>query len=181
MRKLSSLIFLSLLLPAAALANVPGPGQAGTGMLDVGVVGSNPARASGTRIRVITGYTRPQYRPYRITTTGDGSGFYGGRTGHATEPPSARGTDRLGRMKWTNYNTTEADATGVEWGKFGPGATAVERYHVDASVKIHVYRPANGVFTRMIVVQTFYRDAGYIHGRHTYHFSDQSGYWSETS
>ncbi len=176
MRKLSSPILLItiLVLPAAASAKARAAGQMRTD-----VVCASSARAS--RIRVVTGYTGPQYKPYRITTTGDGSGFYGGRTGHATEPPSARATARLGRLKWTNYNRTEANATGVEWAKFGPGATAVERYHVDASLRIHVYRPINGIFTRMAVVQTFYRDATYVHGRHTYHFSVQGGYWSQSS
>jgi len=129
--------------------------------------------------RVLTGDTNPQYKPYIITTTGDGSGFYGGRTGKATEPPHSR---HLGRLNWRSYTSASATATGVEWAKFGPGSVAAERYHIDGTVKLTLSRPINGIFARLVVVERFNQQADYFRGEtKTYKFSAVHGYWSETS
>jgi hypothetical protein len=123
--------------------------------------------------RTITGYTvSPQFKPYLITTTGDGSGFYGGRTGQTVVPPSGRATGQLGRLRWTQYSAISAHATGLEWDKSGPGDTADQSYHVGGAISLYEFRPEYGVFTRLQVSSSY-------HGRHYVQtFNDDGGYWS---
>jgi hypothetical protein len=125
-------------------------------------------------IMVPTGYSVPQVKPYTLTVTGDGSGFFGGRTGQkVTGGPHQRAN--FGRLRWTQYSATDAYATGVEWGKFGPGPLSTDRFKIDGTVQLHAYRPRSGVFTRLAI-------SG-IYGGHHYHstaqatYSDGSWYW----
>jgi len=109
-------------------------------------------------------------KPASITVTGDGSSFYGGRTGRGvTGGPHHRAN--FGRLSWTKYTQTEADATGVDWSKFGPGSEASEPFHIEGTVKLHFYDLQNGVFTKLTVVEHFDKDAHFIHGTHAYHYT----------
>jgi hypothetical protein len=109
-------------------------------------------------------------KPASITVTGDGSSFFGGPTGHGVTGGS-RHRANFGRLRWTKYTQTEADATGVDWSKFGPGPLAADRFHVEGIVRLHFYDLENGVFTKLTVVERFLKDAHYIHGTHTYHYT----------
>ena len=64
-------------------------------------------------------------------------------------------------MRWTSYTQTDAYATGVDWAKFGPGPLSIDRFKIDGQVKLHVYRPRAGVFTRLAYSATS--------GHHHYH------------
>jgi hypothetical protein len=109
-------------------------------------------------------------KPASITVTGDGSSFYGGRTRQGvTGGPHHRAN--FGRLRWTKYTQTEADATGVDWSKFGPGPLSIDRFHIEGTVKLHFYELENGVFTKLTVVEHFDKDAHYTHGTHTYHYT----------
>jgi hypothetical protein len=102
----------------------------------------------------------PQVKPYVITTTGDGSGFFGGYTGQkivsGNTGAGVLNLARLGRLTWTSYSRTGGNAWGVVWVKFGPGSTAQQSLMIDGKISLHVYRPVNGLFTRMTVTEHSY-------------------------
>jgi hypothetical protein len=109
-------------------------------------------------------------KPNAITITGDGSSFYGGRTGHRVTGGAHHRPD-FGRLRWMQYTQTEADATGVDWSKFGPGPLSIDRFHIEGTVKLHFYDLQDGVFTRLTVLEHFDKDVHYIRGTHTYHYT----------
>ena len=124
---------------------------------------------------ITTGYTRRTvYEPKAITTTGDGSAFYAGETGHGIEP----GLDSLGHLHWIDSGPNFADATGVEWVKAGPGATAVEHFHPEGAVQLHFSRPRYGRFTRMRVTERIFPHAVYNVRSGTVYFHLYDGYWA---
>lgn len=101
--------------------------------------------------------------------TGDGSGLLGGHTAHKiTGGPHHRAN--FGRLNWTSYTPTDGWATGVDWAKFGAGPMSADRYRIDGKVKVHVYRPVNGVFTRMAVT-------GITHRPLVFTAINSGGYW----
>jgi hypothetical protein len=93
-----------------------------------------------------------QVRPYVIGWTGDGTAFLGGFTGHrSVSKPSLAGHSLsfgLGRLRWTTYNATEGRAYGADWVDNGVPDNASGTFF-PAKVSVHVYRPENGVFTRL--------------------------------
>ena len=124
----------------------------------------------------------PQVKPYVINITGDGSAFFGGYTGQrVVSGHTGAGVlklSRLGRLTWTSYSDTGGNAYGVEWSKFGPQATADEALRIDGKVSIHVYRPVNGLFTRMRATVTYNR-YGYRPDRtQTFTFQTHRGLWA---
>ncbi|MBV9820207.1 MAG: hypothetical protein JOZ07_17900 [Solirubrobacterales bacterium] len=132
-------------------------------------------RAEGATLpKIPTGFTQnnqgTQYKPYVITTTGDGSGFYGGRTDRGVEPAHANPNRQLGRLRWTSYTSSSARATGVEWVKFGPNSLSQDPFHIDGAVTLTFSRPVDRVLTRLIVSE----------GSHSYMFTAQEGggFWS---
>ncbi|MGI8715400.1 MAG: FlgD immunoglobulin-like domain containing protein [Solirubrobacteraceae bacterium] len=124
--------------------------------------------------KVPIGYGKPQFKPYFLTTTGDGSGYYGGRTGQkVTGGPHHRAN--FGHLAWMHYTATNAYATGVEWAKFGPGPLSIDRFKIFGTVALHAYRPRSGVFTRLEVSGTY---AGHhFHGISDARYSEGSWYW----
>jgi hypothetical protein len=91
-----------------------------------------------------------QVKPPVVGFTGDGSGFFGGRTGHYATGGLHRRAN-FGRLKWGTYNYTVADATGVDWLKFGPGPLDVDPFRIEATAQLHFYDVYNGVFTKLTV------------------------------
>jgi hypothetical protein len=120
---------------------------------------------------ILPGYE--QVKPGAITTTGDGSAYFGGRTGHAVSNEGRQRPD-FGHLAWTRYTQTEADATGVEWIKvFGRTSSW---FHIDGTVKLHFSDLVNGVFTRLTVDERYGHDVvplpKRVAGKHeTYHFT----------
>lgn len=105
------------------------------------------AAAQDQRIKIPTGSGGVQYRPYVITVSADGSVYYGGRTGHQIVPRNLRD---IGRLHWTQYTATDARATGVVWGLYGPGPLSIDtHFQLEGVVTLHAYRPRDGVFTRL--------------------------------
>lgn len=99
--------------------------------------------------QVPTNYTDPQVRPYVLTVSGDGSWFFGGKTGHRLEPRSLK---RIGRLHWTQYTATSATATGEAWSLYGTGSFGADRqFEAQGTVALYLYRPQSSVFTRMRV------------------------------
>jgi hypothetical protein len=140
-----------------------------------------PALSQATQTKVPTGYSgKPQYKPREISYTGDGSGWFGGSTGNGVEPSSA--VLHLGRLKWTTYTHNSAVATGVDWGKFGPQATVSESFRMDGAITLRFSDPANGNFSRMMVVEHFFKDEQrYITGTWQYSYiAHGSSFWQET-
>ncbi len=110
--------------------------------------------------RTPTEFGRPQVRPARIDYTGDGSAILGGFTRYRRLHKSSPLVD-FGRLHWTVYNGREGRAVGADWvDDFVPdGATGT--FH-PIRVKVHVYRPRRGIFTRMTITEqghTFTFDA----------------------
>jgi hypothetical protein len=128
----------------------------GSGLVNnyLGQLGIGPLYFAGFTAKpppptVPTNYSNPQLRPYVLTISGDGSWFFGGRTGHRLEP---RNLKRIGRLHWTQYTATTASATGEVWGLYGRGSFSADRqFEAEGTVSLHLYRPVNGVFTRMSV------------------------------
>jgi hypothetical protein len=123
-------------------------------------------------VKVPTGYTGPQVKPYTLTFTGDGSSFLGGPTGHRTFGGNGKRITMkdFGRLRWTQYTATDGKASGVVWSKFGPGPLAADGFKNYGRISLHVYRPRNGVFTRMTMQ----------YGRHsatTFTAVNSDGYW----
>jgi hypothetical protein len=135
-------------------------------------------------VEVPTGFNSPTVKPATMTVTGDGSSFFGGRTGHAVTGGPHRRAD-LGRLRWGSYKQTTATATGVDWSKFGPGPLAADRFRIDATVKLLFSTPTNGIFTRMTVTMHFNGHAyGPLKGKtRIYRFKTAEGgdMWTEQS
>jgi hypothetical protein len=141
---------------------------------DLHFAGYNARPPKPKPIQVPTGYTSPQVKPYTLTTTGDGSGFFGGRTGQkVTGGPHHRAN--FGRLRWTQYTAKDAYATGVEWAKFGPGPLSIDRFKIFGAVKLHAYRPRSGIFTRLAVSGTY--DGHHYQGISDAAYSDGNWYW----
>ncbi|MDQ6745823.1 MAG: hypothetical protein M3Z27_07415 [Actinomycetota bacterium] len=110
-----------------------------------------------------------QIRPYVIDWTGDGSGFLGGFTRrHSFHKYSRGGIANFGRLHWTTYNGKEGRAWGAVWiDDFIPdGASGTFRA---SKVTVHVYRPRDGVFTRL--------EFRYGHHRVTLSAVHSGAYW----
>jgi hypothetical protein len=94
-----------------------------------------------------------QRKPFVITYTGDGTGFFAGygRTSHRP---------KVGRLHWSQWTSKEAMATGADWNdNCNPDcATGLRRAY---RVRLKLYRPASlggyYVFTRMAVTYTHTR------------------------
>jgi hypothetical protein len=101
---------------------------------------------------LISGGRYEQVKPASITIALDGSLYFGGRTGHY-----ATGPDRpnLGHLKWGTYNYNVADATGVEWVRFGHGPLETDAFRIDATVSLHFYDVVNGGFTKLTVASHY--------------------------
>lgn len=108
-----------------------------------------PAAARGAQIKMPTGNGGIQYRPYVITVSADGAVYFGGSTGRRFAD-RRRSLRDLGRLHWTYYGATDARATGVLWGLYGPGSFASDtKFENGGVVSLHAYRPLQGVFTRL--------------------------------
>lgn len=116
--------------------------------IPAGVLRALTGKSCNQLPRVITGYAQPQFKPYRMTVTGDGSGFFGGTDGPRIVRRSP--LSNIGRLRWTKYTATEAWASGGDWGLYGSGCNACDRhFQRDGSVRLHFWRPNQGVFTRL--------------------------------
>ena len=104
-----------------------------------------PAAASAASVKVPTENWGLQVRPYVIDFTGDGSGYLGGFDGH----PFPKAHPAYGRLRWTEYNANEGRAWGAEWADKCNPDCASGTFFTAGKIYVHVYRPRNGVFTRM--------------------------------
>ena len=106
------------------------------------------AVASSAPVRVPTEIHGLQVRPFIIDWTGDGSGWLGGSSGRS----STFSYHDIGRLHWTQYNATGGRAFGVVWAKPAPNchlSNAQCPLVPEGKTGVHVYRPRDGVFTRM--------------------------------
>lgn len=126
-----------------------------------------PAAASWASTRVPTENWGLQARPYVIDFTGDGSGYLGGFDGH----PFTKAHPAYGRLRWTEYDAGEGRAWGAMWADNCNPDCATGTFTVYGKVYVHVYRPRNGVFTRMTVSGPAFRPSRTFDARHAY------GYW----
>jgi hypothetical protein len=123
-----------------------------------------PAGASAALPKTPTEYGL-QVRPYFIDWTGDGTAYLGGFTGHnSLKRPFPLGD--FGRLRWTSYNSTQGYAYGADWLNNGEPNDA-EGTFTPHKVNVHVFRPRNGVFTRL----------AFNFGHKTLVFSDQHDQW----
>lgn len=83
-------------------------------------------------------------KPAEITQTGDGSALFGGPTGQKRERSLS-----LGHLDWTLYDTNEADATGVDWIKWGRGPLADEAYYDAGTAQLHFYHLIGDTFAKV--------------------------------
>jgi hypothetical protein len=98
--------------------------------------------------KVLTQHAHHQFavRPATISYTGDGTAVLGGTDGSSVRHP--------GHLDWTSYNRRRGYARGVDWlndcelscaeGDFSP-----------VPVRVHVFRPRDGRFTRMTLRFTY--------------------------
>jgi len=112
-----------------------------------------PAVASATQMPTGLGPTSLrglQARPFVVSYTGDGSGYLGGFNGHKLVRKTLNTTTSIGRLHWTAWNNTEGRAWGADWTD-SPCRTCSNANDplYPVKVNVHVYRPRNGVFTRM--------------------------------
>jgi hypothetical protein len=102
----------------------------------------------------------PQVRPHTIIYTGDGSGLLAG-TGKASRRP------HFGRLDWTGWSATGAQATGANWINNCRPSCANGRFS-SYPVKIRAFRPrvvaGLKIFTRMKVSYTAHLPS-FVHHR----------------
>src|SRR5262249_45303316 len=122
---------------------------------------TSPALASAAP-RTPTEFGSPKVRPARIGYTGDGSAILGGFTKFRRLHKSSKLAD-FGRLHWTVYNRHQGRAVGADWiDDFIPdGATGTFR---PIHVKVHVYRPRHGIFTRMTITERGHSYTFKVHG-----------------
>ena len=116
-----------------------------------------PASALAKPPKVLT--QRPhhlfQIRPAWISYTGDGTGFLGGADGSGAADP--------GHLRWRHYGQREAGARGVVWlNECTP--TCADGNFVSRPVRVHLFRPRDGRFTRM-TLRYRYRSRRYVDQR----------------
>jgi hypothetical protein len=126
-----------------------------------------PAVASAATVKVPTEDSGQQARPFVIDFTGDGSGYLGGFGGHAF----TKAHPAFGRLRWTEYNASQGRAWGAMWADQCTPDCASGTF-TSSKVYVHVYRPRNGVFTRM----TLSGDA-VGHRSETLRAEQSGGYW----
>jgi hypothetical protein len=121
------------------------------------------ALASGTSAPVSRGICQaPKNRPKVITLAADGSGFLAGyrKPGHERyDGPRVPG------MHWSSWTATRATAHGYEWIDDGYPSVGGGTYYA-IRVDIRLWRPLDGVFTRMRVIP---------HARKSFH---PNPYWT---
>lgn len=119
--------------------------------------------AFGTSAPVSRGVCQaPRSRPKLITLAVDGSGFLAGyrKPGHeGYEGPRAPG------MHWSSWTATRATAHGYEWIDDGYPSVGGGTYYA-IRVDIRLWRPLDGVFTRMTVTS---------HAKNSFH---PNAYWT---
>ena len=86
-------------------------------------------------------------RPHIIGWTGDGTGYLGGFSGHSSLRRPFPLSD-FGRLRWTTYSATQGYAWGADWLNNGIPDDASGTF-TPTKVNVHVYRPRNGIFTRL--------------------------------
>jgi hypothetical protein len=128
-----------------------------------------PAAASAATMPVSTSVcTALTARPRTIGLSVDGSGFIAGyRSG-----PHSWSTRDTGALRWTTWNANEGRAWGGLWLDDGVPNIAqgtMQVYHVN----VHVYRPQDGMFTRMVV--TTRRNVRYGGKRVTFQATQSAG------
>ena len=82
----------------------------------------------------------------------------------------------FGRLRWTTYGHTEAVASGIAWGRFSPGRYNLVAYVAQATVKLRLYDPVDGVFTRLTYTEHYSRNPQFMFARlrgktRTYHWT----------
>ena len=127
-----------------------------------------PAAAQAKPPKVLT--QRPhhtfQVRPAWISYTGDGTGFLGGADGSGPRHP--------GHLRWRRYGGSEGRARGVVWLNVCD-PTCADGDFVSRPVRVRVFRPRHGRFTRM-TIRYRYRGRGYVDRRATRHTPGGDGY-----
>ena len=100
----------------------------------------------------LTGRHALEVRPPVIDFTGDGTGFLGGATRHASLPkPRLKTLRDFGRLHWSSWTSTDARATGAVWLDNGIPDEASGTF-LRYSVEVRAFRPRNGMFTRLAFV-----------------------------
>jgi hypothetical protein len=107
-----------------------------------------PAAAMAKLPKVLTQHVKHLFvvRPATIEYTGDGTGVLGGTDGSSVRHP--------GRLDWTKYNRRQGYAKGVDWLNDCRPSCAEGDFH-RVPVRVHVFRPRHGRFTRLTLRFTY--------------------------
>lgn len=96
----------------------------------------------------LTGRHALEVRPAVISWTGDGTGYLGGLTRQSSIPPGKRSLRQLGRLRWTRWTATRAQASGAVWLNDGIPDDAEGTFYSYAAT-VQASRPREGLFTRL--------------------------------
>jgi hypothetical protein len=112
-------------------------------------IAARPAGAVLVLPTELVGKQALQVRPSVVDFTGDGSGYLGGFTGHRSFRRGPRATLKwVGRLRWSKWTPADGIGSGAIWLDDGIPDEARGTFHPYA-VTVHVFRPRNGVFTRL--------------------------------
>lgn len=115
--------------------------------------GAANAKSLPKMLTQLPGRAQFQVRPYVVDFTGDGSAYLGGFARARSHSARTRGYGLwAGRLHWTTWNASEGRAYGADWIDNGMPDTATGTLY-PYRVSVHVYRPRDGIFTRMTIVQ----------------------------
>ena len=107
-----------------------------------------PAAALAKLPKVLTQHRHHPFavRPATIEYTGDGTAILGGTDGSGPRHP--------GHLDWTTYNRRQGRAKGVDW--INDCEPSCAEGHFDrVPVRVHVFRPRHGRFTRLTLRFTY--------------------------
>jgi hypothetical protein len=104
--------------------------------------------SAAPRMPTSTSYpTRPAIHPRAVWFSEDSSTFL---AGYVPGPHPYDRPGNIGRLDWTTWNSSEGKARGGAWIDNQKPNVGAGTYYV-YRVKVDVYRPVHGVFTRMFV------------------------------
>ena len=132
----------------------------------VSLIAAASAVASAATVKAPTENWGLQARPFVIDFTGDGSGYLGGFGGRQV----TKAHPAFGRLRWSEYTAHDGRAWGAMWGDHCVPDCASGKFTA-AKVYVHLYRPRNGVFTRMTLTGPA------LHGSRTFRAEHRYGHW----